>query len=85
MVITISPTPNPNALKFEVGKDVGGPKTFAAGQETDDPMAIELLGLPGVTSVFLSADFVTVTKGPDGTWDEIAEAAKRIIGEQFAD
>ena len=85
MAITISPTPNPNALKFEVGKDVGGPQTFAAGEETDDPMASALLGLPGVTSVFLIADFVTVTKGPAGSWEEIAEEAKRIIGEHFAD
>ena len=29
MPVTIESTPNPNALKFTVGVDVGGPKTFA--------------------------------------------------------
>jgi hypothetical protein len=84
MAITISPTPNPNALKFEVGRDVGGPKTFAAGQDVDDPLAASLLALPGVTSVFMTADFVTLSKGPDGTWEGIAEEAQRLIGEHFS-
>ncbi len=84
MPVIISPTPNPNALKFEVGRDVGGPKTFAVGQEVDDPLAQALLGLAGVTSVFMSADFVTLTKGPDGNWEEIAGEAQRLIEEHFA-
>lgn len=83
MPVQVSPTPNPNALKFEVGKDVGGPKTFSSLQPTDDPLAVELLALPGVTSVFMSADFVTLTKGPDAFWDEIAEPAKTILERHF--
>jgi hypothetical protein len=84
MPVTISPTPNPNALKFEVGVDVGGPKTFAAGQEVADPLAASLLQLPGVTSVFMTADFVTLTKGPEGTWEDVAEEARSLIGEHFS-
>ncbi len=83
MPITISPTPNPNALKFEVGKDVGGPKTFAAGQDVDDPLAAALLDLPGVMSVFMTADFVTLSKGPEGTWEDVAPEAQRLIGDHF--
>jgi hypothetical protein len=39
--------------------------------------------LPGVTSVFMSADFVTITKSPDAFWDEIASEATRILDEHF--
>lgn len=83
MPVTISPTPNPNALKFEVGIDVGGPKTFAAGQEVDDELAAALLELPGVLSVFMTADFITLSKGPEGTWETVADAASRLIGAHF--
>lgn len=76
-------TPNPNALKFAVGQPVGGPKTFAVGQETDDPVASPLLAIPGVTSVFMTADFVTLTKGPDGDWGLIGPEAARILEAAF--
>lgn len=85
MAVTATPTPNPNALKFTVGTEFGTPRSFAAGQETDDPIAAPLLELPGVTSVFMSADFVTISKTPDAFWDEIAPEATRILEEHFED
>ena len=83
MAVTISATPNPNALKFSVGQDVGGPKTFAATQATDDPLAGQLLALDGVTSVFMTADFVTLSKSPEGDWEAIAPEAQRILEAHF--
>lgn len=83
MPVVISATPNPNALKFTVGVDVGGPKTFAAGMETDDEFATHLLAIEGVTSIFMTSDFVTLSKTVDGEWGPIAEKAQTIIGEQF--
>lgn len=83
-MVSIDPTPNPNALKFTVGSPVGGPTTFVAGRETDDPMAAALLALPGVSSIFMTADFVTVSKTPEGDWDDIIEPASSIITERFA-
>ncbi|MDH4305954.1 MAG: NifU N-terminal domain-containing protein [Acidimicrobiia bacterium] len=82
-MVSVDPTPNPNALKFTVGKPVGGPSTFVAGKETDDPLALGLLALDGVTSVFLTADFVTVSKSADASWDGIADAAAALIGDHF--
>ncbi len=84
MPVTISPTPNPNALKFSVGQDVGGPKTFAAGMDTDDPLATALLGIAGVTSIFMTADFVTVSKSPDGDWEAIVAEAQPVLEAHFA-
>jgi hypothetical protein len=83
MAVTISQTPNPNALKFSVGKDVGGPKTFVAGRDADDPAAAELLALDGVASVFMTADFVTLSKMPDADWAAIADPAKEILERHF--
>lgn len=79
MPISASPTPNPNALKFTVGVPVGGPITFTA--ETDDPLGSLLMAVSGVTSVFMTADFVTVTKVPEIDWSGIAPEVARILEE----
>lgn len=79
MPVSVSQTPNPNALKFTVGAEFPAPKSFAAGQATDDPVAAPIIAIPGVMSVFMSADFVTVSKAPDAHWDEIAPAVSEIL------
>jgi hypothetical protein len=83
MPVQISNTPNPNALKFTVGVDVGGPATFVAGQETDDANAAALLAIEGVTSIFMTADFVTLSKTPDSSWEMIAPLATGLLEERF--
>jgi hypothetical protein len=83
MAVHTSNTPNPNALKFTVGVDVGGPATFVAGRDADDPMANALLAIDGVTSVFMTADFVTLSKTPSGSWEEIAPEATVILEDRF--
>lgn len=84
MPIEISQTPNPNALKFTVPDTFDSPKSFAVGAEVDDPLAEGLLAITGVTSVFMSADFVTISKTNDAYWDEIAPEATRILEEHYA-
>ena len=79
MPVIISQTPNPNALKFTVSTLFAAPKSFAAGTPTDDAIAAPLLAIPGVTSVFMSADFVTLTKDPTAHWDEIVPDATGIL------
>lgn len=81
MPIRIEPTPNPNALKLTVGSPVGGPATFTG--DTDDPLAGPLLGLPGVTSIFMTADFVTLSKTPEADWESITPRAVEILEERF--
>ena len=84
MPVTVSSTPNPNAAKFTVGVDVGGPTTFVTGQPTDDPLGSVLLGLPGVASVFMTADFVTINKLPEADWEAIIEPAQAILESHFS-
>lgn len=83
MPVRIEATPNPDALKFTVGVDVGGPRTFVAGFDHDDPLAAAILSLPGITSIFMTADFVTLSKTPDADWAEIAGLAQNIIESHF--
>lgn len=84
MPITPSPTPNPQAIKFTVGKPVGGPATFADAESADDPAARSVLELDGVASVFMTADFVTVTKTAEADWDDLSpsvvEALSAVYG-----
>ncbi len=84
MPVTVSSTPNPNAVKFTVGVPVGGPTTYVPAQPTDDPLGVALLGLPGVASVFLTADFVTINKLPDAAWEPIIEPAQEILAGHFS-
>ena len=85
MPVTVSSTPNPNAAKFTVGVPVGGPATFVPNQPTDDPLGTALLALPGVASVFMTADFVTLNKLPDAAWDPIIEPATALLEQHFSD
>lgn len=83
MSVRIDITPNPNALKFSVGVPVGGPATFAAGQTVDEKMPAALLAIAGVVSVFLTADFVTLSKETEAEWDNIVPLATEILEAHF--
>lgn len=81
MPVRMDNTPNPNARKFTVGVPVGGPRTVSAPD--GDAMTDALVAIDGVTSIFLTADFVTVTKDPGGDWDAIGPEVVEILGRHF--
>ena len=83
MAVTVSPSPNPNAMRFSVGTPVGGPTTHTKGSEPEEAFVGELLSLPGVTSIFMTADFVTISKASDVSWDGIVPEATAILETQF--
>lgn len=83
MPVAAEQTPNPNARKFTVGQPVDGPATFTAANAGDEPMAAELLAINGVASVFMTADFVTLTKTADVDWGSIEPAATEILNRRF--
>jgi hypothetical protein len=83
MAVTVAPSPNPNAMKFTVGTDVGGPATHVAGATPEQEFVGGLLALPGVTSIFMTADFVTISKTPDTAWDSIIPEATAILEKEF--
>jgi Scaffold protein Nfu/NifU N terminal len=83
MTVRVEPTPNPNALKFTVGEPVGGPGTLVKGVEPAETYLGDLLDIEGVASIFFTADFVTISKTPDGSWDAITPAATAILENRF--
>jgi hypothetical protein len=70
--VRYQPTPNPNAGKFTVDRALvegdASRSYYSAGDATSDPLASALFALDGVASIFMVADFVTVTKQPDADW-----------------
>lgn len=83
MGITPQRTPNPNALKFGVGVEVGGPRSYVHSNAKDEPVAELLLGIGGIVSVFMTADFITVTKTPEADWSEIAPPVQAALEEHY--
>lgn len=76
--IQFSATPNPNAGKFTADRKVlegtGSKSFYSALQAAGDPIAEPIFALPGVASVFMVDDFVTVTKAVDADWQALVPA-----------
>ena len=82
MGITVETTPNPRAMKFNVGTPVGGTATATTADGADERIA-PLFDIDGVMSVFMTADFVTVTRTEEASWDGIVPAVLAVLEESF--
>lgn len=81
-VMNFEPTPNPNAMKFNVdGKLIeGGSRSYDTPSAADgDVLATSLFALGKINSVFYMPGFVTVNKLPDADWASLAPAIARTI------
>jgi Fe-S cluster biogenesis protein NfuA len=86
MFIQTESTPNPATLKFLPGETVLGRGTADlpdAESAQKSPLARRIFAVPGVSGVFLGADFVTVTKGADVEWDHIKPAILGAVMDHF--
>lgn len=84
--VTPLPTPNPNALKFQLDRPStdGGTQTFREGSDAaDSPLGAKLFKLGGITNVFLTADFVSVTVVSAADWDTLAPRIIETIQTHF--
>jgi Fe-S cluster biogenesis protein NfuA len=75
MFIQVEETPNIHALKFKPGKPVSSTgrvyeftPTTKSVPHSSSPLARKLLTLPGVRSVLLAGDFISVNKSEDMEW-----------------
>lgn len=82
MAVVVETTPNPRAMKFTVGVPVGGPATYVDAVSADDSVA-PILNIEGVLSVFMTGDFVTVTRTEDSSWDSIVDPVVAILESSF--
>lgn len=88
MIILTETTPNPDALKFRA------PRPLTAGQSRDfarqafdpaqSPLAARLFEIDGVERVFVTPDFVTLSRGPAArSWDGLKPEALAAIAEHL--
>ena len=86
MFIQTEATPNPATLKFLPGRVVmtSGTATFTDLAEAGrSPLAQRLFAIPGVTAVFLGADFVTITKDGARDWQQLKPEILGAIMQHF--
>jgi hypothetical protein len=77
----VRPTPNPNAVKFVLDRPIAAQPTsfFNAESAQGHPVASQLFGVDGVTSVLLLGDFVTVNKRAEVQWLDVRRRVEEIL------
>lgn len=86
MFIQTESTPNPLTLKFIPGVQVHPTGTAFFTNRADakeSPLAVALFDQGDVSAVFLSSDFITVTKAPDAEWETMKPALLTTIMDHF--
>jgi Fe-S cluster biogenesis protein NfuA len=86
-------SPNPNSMKFVVNFElVPDGLSFDYATPADallegkaSPLAVALFGFDYVRRVFISANFVTVTKDDETDWDEVLLEVKLFLKEYFGE
>ncbi|NMO22901.1 NifU family protein [Pyxidicoccus fallax] len=76
-------TPNPSTLKYVVDRRLlaGGALNFTSRDDAKakSPLADKLMDVRGVTAVMIGSNFVTVTKGEEGEWDELNDSVMATL------
>jgi NFU1 iron-sulfur cluster scaffold homolog, mitochondrial len=77
----IQPTPNPNAAKFILDREIVTQPTsfFNAESAQGHSIAEKLFAIPGVSSLLFLGDFITVNKQPDVPWDDITPGVEQVL------
>jgi hypothetical protein len=87
MFIQTEPTPNPNVLKFLPGRDVSPAAALeyrTIDEATASPLAEALFEVEGVDGVFFGADYVSVTRQPQGPdWSEMKAPILGVVMDHF--
>ncbi|MBL8915735.1 MAG: NifU family protein [Archangium sp.] len=82
-------TPNPSTLKYVVDTSLlpRGAMNFTTRDVAIEksPLAVRLFDIKGVTGVMLGTNFVTVTKGDEGEWDELNDGVMLALEKHLTD
>lgn len=88
MFIQTETTPNEDSLKFIPGTQVMGEGGSAEFLDTrsalPSPLAIRLMGVQGVSTVYYGPDFITVTKDAENGWAVVKPEIYSILMEHFS-
>jgi Fe-S cluster biogenesis protein NfuA len=86
MFIQTEATPNPLTLKFIPGITVmpSGTLFFTSGDAAkSSPLALALFAIPEVVAVFLSGDFISITKSQEAQWETLKPQLLTAIMDHF--
>lgn len=80
-VLESQPTPNPNARKLVLDRQISPePLSFRSADEAKGhPLASSLFAIDGIIAVLLLHDFVTINKSSEARWADITSKAKRVL------
>ena len=87
MFIQTEDTPNPDTLKFMPGDTVlktGSVDYSNKESSVSSPLASRLFEIDGVSRVFLSSDFISVTKDTDLEWNNLKPSILTGIMEHYS-
>lgn len=87
MFIQIETTPNPETLQFLPGRPVleSGAATFQSEEQAQGcPLALQLLAITGVSTVFFARDFISVTKTASADWFSLKPLILESLVNYFA-
>ena len=84
-VIYLEGTPNPSSMKFIANKLLlvsGATAEYTSPEETTDaPIAKKLFQFPFVKRVFISSNYITITKADVVEWEEIRDELRIFIAD----
>ena len=86
--ISVHGTPNPNAAKFVLDREVPGEGSrsyFDAKSASGDPLAERLFAIDGVRALLLVENFITVTKTDEIEWPDLVEHIETAIRTELGD
>lgn len=75
-------TPNPASMKFVVNSlllEEGSVEYTSGEKAVNSPLAQKLLGFSGISSVFIAANFITLTKESSVDWFDINPILREFI------
>ena len=86
MFVQTEVTPNPNSLKFLPNKKVNNdnPIEITDKNESSNELIRNILSINGVTSIFLSDDFLSVNKEEKIQWEDLKHIIISFINDYYS-
>lgn len=82
VIVYAESTPNPSSMKFVASRfllEEGSVEYNSAFTAGNCPLAMQLFSFSGVSSVFITSNFVTITKSSDLDWFEFNSILREFI------
>lgn len=74
-------TPNPNALRCALSGVLSDrPQSFRKAHDAEgNPVAMAFFAVPGVTSLLIGGDWMTVNKSPESDWPSVKRGIEHVL------